>query len=175
VAFESKAQLLVPEKNCNSSCFVIMVARRIATLCCRARSIVQIRPNKLSRGTQFISESCVSGRTKARRRSHWRFMVVHAGHDINHEAVWPDRLREFLSRQWLGETHGAKGTFWRSAHHALDDGERATALAKRGVAFRNGLAPRGKSRARFRSGPSLPAASRLLGMWLGIRNNSRER
>jgi hypothetical protein len=48
-------------------------------------------------------------------------------------------------------------------------------LAKGGVAVRNGLAPHGKNRARFRSGRSLPAASRLLGMWLGIRNNSRER
>jgi hypothetical protein len=47
-AFESKAQLVVPEKNCNSRCFLIRVARRITTLCCRERSIVGITTNQLS-------------------------------------------------------------------------------------------------------------------------------
>jgi hypothetical protein len=48
--YEFKAHLVVPEKNCNSGCFLIVVARRIATLCCRERSIVQIKTNQLLRG-----------------------------------------------------------------------------------------------------------------------------
>jgi hypothetical protein len=56
----------------------------------------------------------------------------------------------------------------------LCDIARVPSIVKSDPRGRRGLAPHGKNRARFRSGPSLPAVSRLLGMWLGARNNSRE-
>jgi hypothetical protein len=61
-AFEFKAHLVVPEKNCNSRCFLIMVARRIATLCCRERSIVHITANQLS--SDRLSEADRLSRTR---------------------------------------------------------------------------------------------------------------